>query len=384
MLILRNGPGRDHQHQILWPTRHPYRQRCIIETMADQLSPRQEHILGLMVRTYIETGQPVGSKFLVEHYDLGVSPATVRNELAALDSMGYLIQLHTSAGRIPTEDGYRYFVQRLLGEFELPIRERQMISHQFHQARLEMEQWMRLATAILARTSQGASFITAPRPRPNRFKHLQLISTQGRLVLMILVLYGGDVTQQMLTLAEPLTQARLSHAAERLNAVCYGFTADEISARLSQLDGLEEEAARLIIDNLRRADARDISDVYRDGLANLLDDEGARQAVRVLEERPLLADVISQVLDPDTTGVKVVIGGEGRWEELRDCTIILSRYGVSDQLTGELAVLGPTRMPYGRNISAVRYVSDLMSTFIADYYLDRTALNPGDDQSIEL
>jgi heat-inducible transcriptional repressor len=343
--------------------------------MDDQLSERQEQILGLMVRSYIETGKPVASKTLVDQYNLDVSSATVRNELAVLDEQGYLLQLHTSAGRIPTERGYRYFVQRLLGEFELPLREQQMIRHQFHQARLDLEQWMRLAAAILARTSQGASVVTAPRPNPNRFKHVELISTRGRLVLMILVLYGGDVKQQMLTLAEPLEQERLSVAAERLNERFDGRTAEELSARLSQLDGmdLEEEITRLIIDVLRLADTRNISDFYRDGLVNLLEDEGTRPAVRVLEERTLLADVLTQAVEPQSSGVQVIIGGEGRWEELRDCTIIVSRYGVREDLSGELAVLGPTRMPYGRNISAVRYVADIMSSFVSDYYLERSA-----------
>lgn len=342
--------------------------------MSDKLSERQEQILGLMVRSYIETGLPVGSKTLVEQYRLDVSSATVRNELAVLDEYGYLNQLHTSAGRIPTEAGYRYFVRRLLGDFELPVPEQQMIRHQFHQARLDLEQWMRLAAAILARTSHGASVVTAPRPRPNRFKHVELISTQGRLVLMILVLYGGDVKQQMLSLAEPLEQERLSGAAERLNKRFDGKTADEIAARLSQLEGLEleGEVARLVIDTLRLADTRDLSDVYRDGVVNLLEDEGTRQAVRVLEERTLLADVLSEALDPGSSGVQVIIGGEGRWEELKDCTIIVSRYGARQDLAGELAVLGPTRMPYGRNISAVRYVADIMSSFVYDYYLERS------------
>lgn len=342
--------------------------------MVEQLTDRQEHILGLMVRSYIETGKPVGSKTLVDLYSLDVSSATVRNELAVLDEFGYLTQLHTSAGRIPTESGYRYFVQRLLGEFELPVREQQMIRHQFHQARLDLEQWMRLAAAVLARASQGASVVTAPRPRPNRFKHVELVSTQGRLVLMILVLYGGDVKQQMLTLAEPLDQERLSTAAERLSALFDGRTADDIGARMYLLEGmeLEEEVARLLVDIMRMADTRNINDFYRDGLVNLLEDEGTRPAVRVLEERTLLADVLSKAVDRESSGVQVIIGGEGRWEELKDCTIIVSRYGVREDLAGELAVLGPTRMPYGRNISAVRYVADIMSSFVSDYYLERT------------
>ncbi|MCI0395376.1 MAG: heat-inducible transcriptional repressor HrcA [Chloroflexi bacterium] len=344
--------------------------------MTKPLSERQEYILGLMVRTYVATGLPVGSKTLVEIYDLEFSTATVRNELAVLDEMGYLTQLHTSAGRIPTEKGYRYFVQRLIGEFELPIDEQQMIRHQFHQARLDLGQWMRLAAAVLAHTSRGASIVTAPRPVTNRFKHVQLISTQGRLVLMILVFFGGQVTQQMLTLAEPVPQAQLTAVAERLNGLFDEAAYGDIRARMSQLeDTLEREVARLILDTVQRADGRNVNEIYRDGLANILEDEGARQAVRVLEEGTYLADVLSETLEPSVTGVQVVIGGEGRWEELRDCTMILARYGVLEQLSGAVAVLGPTRMPYGRNISAVRYVADLMSGFVNEYYLEAPAAN---------
>jgi heat-inducible transcriptional repressor len=339
--------------------------------MMNPLSERQQTILGLAVQTHIETGLPVASKTLVERYDLDLSPATVRNELAFLDEAGYLAQLHTSAGRIPTEVGYRYFVERLVGESELPSDQRQMIRHQFHQARLDLDQWMRLAAAVLARASHGASIVTAPRPLQNRFRHLQLISTQGRLALLVLVLFGGEVKQQMLTLAEPLPQARLSAAADRLNQLFDGLTQGAIAARMSQIsDQLELEVARLTLDILRRADGRAISDFHRDGLANILEDEGARQAVRVLEERSLLSTVLSETLPLEMTGVQVVIGGDGRWEELKDCAIIVSRYGMERQLAGVVAVVGPTRMPYGRNISAVRYVANLMSGFVYDYYMD--------------
>lgn len=339
--------------------------------MFPPLTERQERILKLIIRHYIETGVPVGSRILVKKYVLDVSSATVRNEMFALGELGYLTQLHTSAGRIPTEIGYRYFVQRLSGEFHLPHHERQMIRHQFHQARLDLNQWMRLAAAILARTSLGASFVTAPQPlRANRFKHIQLISTQGRLVLMVLVLYGGEVKQQMLTLAEPMSQASLSAAAGRLNGLFLNLNYNEIQQHLVQLDTLEQEVTLLILDILNRVDSRVINDIYRDGLVNLLEDEGTRQAVRVLEERALLADVISETQPQGTSGVQVVIGGDGRWEELKECTIILSRYGVLEEISGTVAVIGPTRMPYGRNVAVVRYVSDLMTGFVYDYYLE--------------
>lgn len=340
-----------------------------------QLTERQERILAMVVRSYIETGKPVGSKTLVEDFGLDFSSATVRNDFAALGELGYVGQLHTSAGRIPTERGYRYFVQKLLGEFHLPLHERQMIRHQFHQARLELDQWMRLSAAILARTSGSASFVTAPQTSANRFKHVQLIGTQDRLVLMVLVLNGGEVKQQMLTLAEPLPQTRLSAAADRLNALFLDMDLDEIAARLAarNLDTLENEIVTLVLDELRRADHRPISDIYRDGLVNILDDEGTRHAIRLLEERTLLASVLVETSAQGGEGVQVVIGGDGRWEELRDCTMILSRYGVTENFSGTLAVVGPTRMPYDRNVAAVRYVADLMSGFVYDYFAQKSA-----------
>lgn len=322
----------------------------------------------MLIRTYIETGQPVGSNTLVSRYTLDYSSATVRNEVALLSELGYVYQPHTSGGRMPTEVGYRYFVQKLLGEFHLPLRERQMIRHQFHQARLDIAQWMRLAAAILARTSHGASFVTAPQSTANRFKHIQLIETQGRLVLMVMVLYGGEIMQQMLTLAEPLSQARLSQAADRLNRLYDGMSYANLRRQPARSDVLENEVTRLILDMLQRTDARSISDIYRDGLVNILENEGTRQAVRVLEERTLLASVISEALLPEAKGVQVVIGGDGRWEELKDCTIILSRYGVAQDISGTVAVIGPTRMAYGHNVAAVQFVADLMSGFVHDYF----------------
>lgn len=336
-----------------------------------KLTNRQEHLLGLLIRSYTEDGIPVGSKTLVTLYNLSVSSATVRNELAFLAEHGFLMQPHTSGGRIPTEQGYKYFVQRLLGDYELSTAEKQMIQHQFHQARLEINQWMRLAIAILARTSSGASFITSPRPEFNRLKQIQLISTQGRLVLMVMVLYGGEVHQQMLHLAEALPQGRLTQAAERINRMFDGLNADQIGLSARQLGWvLEEEVASLIIDALRRADSRSISRVYRAGITNLIDNDQTRPAVHLLEENTRLATVLSTMFEEEAHGVQVVIGGEGRWKELRHCTIILSRYGVGNDLMGEVAVIGPTRMEYGHNISAVRYVANLMTELVSDYYVD--------------
>jgi len=342
-----------------------------------ELTSRQETILGLVVREYIARKAPVGSKGLVQKYGLKMSPATARAEMAALEELEYLAHPHTSAGRIPTEKGYRYFVHRLVGETRLPFDEQRMIRHQFHQARLDVDQWMQLSVAILSHISQSAAVVTAPHMRQSRFKHVELISTQGRLVLLVLVLGSGQVMQQMLTLAESLSQEELGQAANRLNTLCEGLSAREIGVMLPRLPVLEQEVGALAQEMMTRADDRIANRVYRDGLSHLLaaPDFDIRQGVRILEERTFLEEVLSRVLStaepiPDTGrgSVQVVIGGEGRWEELRDWSMVLARYGLSDYAVGALGVLGPTRMPYGRVISAVRYVAGLMSGLMYEVY----------------
>src|SRR3990170_8937895 len=157
-----------------------------------QLGDRQKLILALVIRDYIENPQPVGSHHLVKYYALDFSPATVRNEMTALTERGFIRQPHTSAGRVPTEEGYRYFVQRLMGEVELPVAEQNTISHQFHQAQGDVNQWMRLAASVMSQHTRGAALITAPRGQSAYFKHVELISTQGRQVLMVLVVTSGE------------------------------------------------------------------------------------------------------------------------------------------------------------------------------------------------
>ncbi len=349
-----------------------------------ELTSRQQFILGLVVREYVssetssEDGsrkvQPVGSKVLVERYNLDYSSATIRNELAQLEQLGYLMHPHTSAGRIPTDSGYRYYVEMLMDDDELPQNEQRTIDHQFHQARLDLDQWMRLASSVLARTSGSAAIITAPHATKAKSKHLQLISTQGRLVLLILVLMDGTIKQEMLTLSDPLSQDELDAASTRLNALIHNHTSDEIGSLRGDLSALDADVTGRVIEIMQRTDEWAAADVYRDGLSDILrkpefdDRESAEGLLKAFEERSLLEDVLSTALNSSVNGVQVVIGSEGRWAELRDCSLVLARYGVPDRATGALGVLGPTRMPYGRTISAVRYVSVLMTNLISEIY----------------
>ncbi|MCS6908250.1 MAG: heat-inducible transcriptional repressor HrcA [Anaerolineales bacterium] len=340
-----------------------------------ELTERQRLILALIIREYIETAQPVGSETLQKRYHLEASPATIRNEMAVLTEKGYLRQPHTSAGRVPTEEGYRYFVRQLMGHIDLPPDTKRTIAHQFYQAGYDLDRWMRLAASVLAQQAKAASLVTAPHVEQARFKHLELISTRGRQVLMVLVLAGGDVRQQMLTLAEPVSQEQLSTAASRLNQLLSGLGPEAISALNAPLDALEQDLVRLIVEELHHSSQILGSEVYRDGLTNVLaqpefaESEAARRALRILEERPLLEDLLTRTLETTNVGgVQVLIGGEGTWEELRECSMILARYGAPGLATGALGVLGPIRMAYGRSISTVRFVAGLLSDLVVELH----------------
>lgn len=338
------------------------------------LTERQETVLALIVHEYIDNARPVGSKRLVQRYSLRVSSATVRNEMAALTEMGFLRQPHTSAGRQPTEAGYRYFVGQLLGDTDLPDAEKRLISHQFHQADRDVDQWVRLAGAVLAQHSQVASLVTAPLPTSAVFKHLELIGTQGRQVLMVLVLEGGDVRQQMLTMSEVISQERLRLTAEQITQACAGKDAKGVKAQAARYDELGREIVTLVAETLEKTDEFSSGEIHRDGLANVLSQpefantNSGQQALRLLEEQSLLEEVLAKALSPTVGGVQVVIGGEGAWEELREYSMVLARYGATGYATGTLGVLGPTRMPYGRSISAVRYVAGLMSDLVIEAF----------------
>jgi heat-inducible transcriptional repressor len=338
-----------------------------------ELSERENLILALVIHDYIESAQPVGSKNLVERYSLDFSSATVRNTMAELTEAGYLRQPYTSAGRVPTEEGYRFFVRQLMGQPDLPAPTKRTIAHQFYQAGNDVDRWMRLAASVLAHQSQAASVVTAPHPEQARFKHLELIATHGRQVLMVLVLSDGEVRQQVLALAEPVAQEQLSNTATRVNSLCQGMDANGISSLPGHVEALEQDILKLVREEMERMGAAVTGEVYRDGLTNVLAEpefaeaEMARKALRIFEESSLLEDLLARtVLTAGVGGVQVLIGGEGTWEELRDCSIVLSRYGAPGLATGAVGVLGPTRMAYGRTISTVRFISGLLSDLVVE------------------
>ncbi len=336
-----------------------------------ELSERQAVILRIVIQEYEKYAQPVGSNTIAQHYDIGVSPATIRNDLAALERAGLLTHPHTSAGRVPTDAGYRYFVHHLLADAELPSAERRDIRVQFSQARQEIDQWLRLSTSVLARTTQAAALATAPRSTMSRYKHLEMVAIHGNKVLLILVLQEGTVKQQTLDLDSPMEQSDLSRVSNELNDQLAGLSANEIASKLDHLSPFARQVGWLVVELFGSIDNQVSSTIYRDGLMQILDapefaeGENVRRIVQVFEEQTVLEQVVDQFGGED---VHVVISGEGRFAELRDISIVLARYGMIDRATGVLGVVGPLRMSYGRSLGAVRFVATLMSEMVDEMY----------------
>jgi heat-inducible transcriptional repressor len=340
----------------------------------EPLTERQERILDLIVREYIDTATPVGSKTIVEEGDLTVSPATVRAEMAQLEQLGYLTHPHTSAGRTPTVLGYRYFVEYLMRETALPLSEQRTIEHQFHQVDRDLEQWIRLAGAILTSRSDTASLVTAPRTRRATFKRLELAHLSETNVLLMLLLRDGTARRRLVSLPEDEISGTLQGLAEELNAQFFELTGPEVRALSSRLTGAKALLARHVAEVMSHADLQHDLELYRYGFANILrQPEFARagqmeKVVAILEQPGHLESILAEIALAHS-GVQVIIGGEGRWPQMTDFSLVIASYGVARRTTGVVGLMGPVRMPYGRNVPMVSYVADLMSRLVRERYV---------------
>lgn len=342
----------------------------------ERLTPRQREILKVLVQAYISSAEPVGSSTIRRVGRLGVSSATIRNELCRLEELGYLTQPYTSAGRVPTVKGYRYFVEQLVERVDLPASEQRTIMHQFHQIRLHLDQWMKLSAAVLAQTSRSVSLVTPPRAASSGFRHLQLVSISQRAALMILVLADGSAHQEVILIPDYTDQDGLNQVSNRLNHRLRGRSLREVRASVELgpggAEGLEGELLARIIQLMEEADRVSLGEIYSDGLANVLrhpeflDIERFRRVVDMLEHASLLEPILLRMLN--TNGVQIIIGGEGPYEAIEHVSLVLSRYGVKHIASGVLGIMGPVRMPYARAISTVGYVAQLVGSLMADVY----------------
>lgn len=335
---------------------------------ARNLTERQERLLDNLIREYITHPEPISSKTLGMLADVSLSSATIRNEMAVLEEAGYIRAPHTSAGRVPTEEGYRYFVQRLLNN--PPTANIAAIEAHFHDVPHEMEAWMQNAAVVLAQQTQTAALLTEPRLKSSyRFKQVQLISVQGRMVLMVLVLDGANVHQQMLIMAEPVVQEQLNQASEAINRLCIDQTAEGVREKARNAGTvLAQEIGEIVADALQNLREEGSRVTYRAGLNNVLlefESDGAQQALSLLEGNVQLDDIFNEYLDNQLGRVRAIVGGEGRYEQFNRLSMVFAHYG-TNHIIGTVGVIGPTRMRYGHAISAVGYVAELVSGFLAD------------------
>jgi len=339
----------------------------------DRLTERQDRILDFVVREYVDTATPVASKTIVRRRDLGVSSATVRGEMAHLETLGYLTHPHTSAGRIPTAMGYQYFVEYLMEEATLPLIERRMIEHQFHQVDMEVEHWMKLAGAILTSKANTASLVTTPRSRRSQFKRLELTRVTDRTVLLSLVLREGLVRRQVIELEASQIAGALRRLANELNAVFLDLRCKEIEDKTPQLKRPHRVVGEHVAQLMDDVDVQGSLELQRYGFAQILRQpeftatEQVEKVVGILEHPGHLESIVAEV-GLSHSGVQVIIGGADRWPQMTDFSLVLARYGVTLQTTGVLGVLGPIRMPYSRNVPMVSYVASLMSELVQGHY----------------
>jgi heat-inducible transcriptional repressor len=354
------------------------------------LDARSQAILRAVIEEYVVSATPVGSHALVERYRLGVSSATVRSILADLEAAGLLTHPHTSAGRIPTDRGYRLYVESLADAAVLPAVEQLMIRHQFGQVQFASEHWFRLAATTLASVTGEAGLATAAKPTAARVRRIDLVVLGDRVASIILVLREGTIKQGQLTLDPPADQDTLSRVANRLNVDLVDLTAVEIEARLpayAAAAGRAEEdpgrpeardaalvhrVAERIVRTMRESDAAGVDEVYSDGLLNVMEapefaqSEKLRRVFSALENRSYLGELVGLIAGSGR--IHVFIGHENAPVEMGDVSLVIAPYGRPGRAVGVVGVLGPTRMAYPHAIGTVGFVSGLMNELVDHLY----------------
>lgn len=349
------------------------------------LRPRTARVLNSIVSQYIETAMPVSSSAVLAGIDLGVCSATIRNEMASLEEAGYITRHHHAAGSVPMDKGYRYYVGSL-AHIGLPVVEQLLINHLFHQVEDEIEEWMELACTLLAQQVRSIAMVTRPTAPATRFKHMELIALQSNLALLVLVLEGARVKQQLLNLDQAIKQEELSVIANKLSSAYKGKITHQISASSGDLNPIEMAVTEIIIRLMQAEGRAGQKESFVDGLPYLLGQpefnrgENLSSVLNLVEQKRLI-ELMNAVSSPGHQ-VDVLIGQENIVEDAHDFSLVMSRYGVPDEFTGTIGVVGPKRMQYPKVIALVGYLSLVMSKLVAELYgRDLSGLNEADHQN---
>ena len=331
------------------------------------LTQRRADILNLVVDEYIDTAAPVSSRALVDRHRLPVSTATVRNELAALEEDGYITHPYTSAGRVPSNNGYRFYVEQLMAEEPVGSDEQRTIEHQFHQATPDLEPWLQLAASILSAAVGNVAVVARPRRAVPRLRHVQLVHLRPGSALLVGVMDDGSVQERIVAVPDFEEQNALSVRAARLNDALGLTDAEGVRAAAPDLD--DEDDRRIAFEIAELADEHAGSaELFIEGVRSALEQPEFASTDRMLDAvQHLEAYHLRRALRPRLRPVRdarVLIGEENEHNWLQDWTLVISSFGASGGAIGSIAVLGPTRMRYGHTIPRVRYVAGLMTELL--------------------
>lgn len=336
------------------------------------LPPRTETILKSIVGQYITRARPVPSQSITNDYELGVSSATVRNEMTYLEEEGYITRPHHSAGSIPLDKGYRHYVETL-GDVRLPLVEQRLISHLFHQVEKDLDEWLDMAASLIAQMVQNAVIITMPKTQACQFKHLELVRLQDSLGLVIVILNGANIKQELITFDRIISQAELTTIANKLSAAYSGLTGPQILVKNTGFLSLEQQLTDCLLKVMEAEDKQEYEELNLHGLHFTLSQPEftrnhriALTLMELAEQHNLLRSVIPSELSGERA--RVIIGKENKTEAIHDYSVVIIHYGLPQEAVGVIGVIGPTRMPYARTIATIDYVSSVLSTLAAKLY----------------
>ena len=332
------------------------------------MESRKAEILRAIVEEYVETAQPVGSSTVARSRRLGVSSATIRNDMTVLEREGYLAQPHTSAGRIPTDLGYRFFVDHFTQEGALAAPQRRAVSDFFESAHRALEDLLHETSQLLSRVTDHAAVVVGPQPDAATVRSVQLVTLQPGVLLTVAVMSNGGVEKQVLHLGDDVDEGRVGAAAAALNAQLVEYPLTALPEFRSTGDPETDALARRTRDELAEYVAT-VEPLYVGGTSRIAAEqesfatgESAARLLEMLEHQVVVVSLVRDLLDQ---GVTVRIGAENDLEELRDCAIVLAPYRVEGELAGTVGVLGPTRMDYQQALAAVAAVSQQLGRLLS-------------------
>lgn len=328
-----------------------------------QLDERKKKILQAIIRNYLETGEPVGSRTISKYTDLNLSSATIRNEMADLEEMGYIVQPYTSAGRIPSDKGYRFYVDAMMQEKEKEIED---MKEMLLEKEDKMDHLLKQVAKVLAQNTNYATMISAPQCHHNKLKFIQLSRVDTCQILAVIVVEGNVIKNNILDVEEELSDETLLKLNILLNTHLNGLSISEINlamiASLKQQAGIHGAIVSDVIDAVAEAiKADDDLEIYTSGTNNILkypelsDKEKVGELINTFEEKQLLSELVQDTLsDENNTGIQVYIGDESPIQSMKDCSVVTATYELEEGMKGTIGIVGPKRMDYDKVVGTLR------------------------------